>query len=298
MSIKYLTFTLFIKNLSLLLWYCYITVPEGGIFLSQIELLATALDYIENNLNNDIKTSDIADACYCSKSTLEKLFRCINNISVRDYIIRRRMTKAAQIISNHPNEKLLDIALHFGYNSNESFTRAFEQVWNCKPSEYRKSPRYYELFPRLICPLDYGDDYMNNRKNVDISELYDLFIERNNCYFVCCDIKSLVPINEISFKAGDLAIIESLNRMNNAAGPEDIVFRIGGDEFALLTNSEDSQYAKEIAEKISAKNGETFIYEDREIPLKLHVGYLKLESQNLRYAELFEKLHTSIKESK
>ena len=139
---------------------------------------------------------------------------------------------------------------------------------------------------------------MNNRKNVDISELYDLFIERNNCYFVCCDIKSLVPINEISFKAGDLAIIESLNRMNNAAGPEDIVFRIGGDEFALLTNSEDSQYAKEIAEKISAKNGETFIYEDREIPLKLHVGYLKLESQNLRYAELFEKLHTSIKESK
>ena len=298
MSIKYLTFTLFIKNLSLLLWYCYITVPEGGIFLSQIELLATALDYIENNLNNDIKTSDIADACYCSKSTLEKLFRCINNISVRDYIIRRRMTKAAQIISNHPNEKLLDIALQFGYNSNESFTRAFEQVWNCKPSEYRKSPRYYELFPRLICPLDYGDDYMNNRKNVDISELYDLFIERNNCYFVCCDIKSLVPINEISFKAGDLAIIESLNRMNNAAGPEDIVFRIGGDEFALLTNSEDSQYAKEIAEKISAKNGETFIYEDREIPLKLHVGYLKLESQNLRYAELFEKLHTSIKESK
>ena len=266
--------------------------------MSQIELLANALDYIENNLNNDIKTSDSAEACFCSKSTLEKLFRCINNISVRDYIIRRRMTKAAQVISSNPNEKLLEIALQFGYNSNESFTRAFEQVWNCKPSEYRKTPRYFELFPRLICPLEYGDDYMNKRKNVDISELYDLFIERNNCYFVCCDIKSLVPINEISFKAGDLAIIESLNRMNNAAGPEDIVFRIGGDEFALLTNSEDDLYAKEIAEKISAKNGETFTYEDREIPLKLHVGYLKLESENLRYAELFEKLHTSIKESK
>lgn len=266
--------------------------------MSQIELLANALDYIENNLNNDIKTSDIAEACFCSKSTLEKLFRCINNISVRDYIIRRRMTKAAQVISNNPNKKLLEIALQFGYNSNESFTRAFEQVWNCKPSEYRKYPRYFELFPRLICPLEYGDDYMNNRKNVDISELYDLFIERNNCYFVCCDIKSLVPINEISFKAGDLAIIESLNRMNNAAGPEDIVFRIGGDEFALLTNSADASYAKEIAEKITARNGQTFSYEDQEIPLKLHVGYLKLESENLRYAELFEKLHTSIKESK
>jgi len=266
--------------------------------LSQVELLATALDYIENNLNNDIKTTDIANACYCSKSTLEKLFRCINNISVRDYIIRRRMTKAAQVISNNPNEKLLDIALQFGYNSNESFTRAFEQVWNCKPSEYRKTPRYFELFPRLICPLDYGDEYMNNRKYVDISELYDLFIERNDCYFICCDIKSLVPINEISFKAGDLAIIESLNRINNVAGPEDVVFRIGGDEFVLLTNNSDILYAKEIADKILSKNGETFSYEDQEIPLRLHVGILKLESHNLRYAELFEKLHKSIIESK
>lgn len=266
--------------------------------LSQIELLTTALNYIENNLNNDIKTTDIAEACFCSKSTLEKMFRCINNISVRDYLIRRRMTKAAQMISTYPDKKLLDIALQFGYNSNESFTRAFEQIWNCKPSEYRKTPRYFELFPRLICPLEYGDEYMNQIKNVDISELYDLFIERNNCYFVCCDIKSLIPINEISRKAGDLAIIEALNRINNVAGIEDIVFRIGGDEFALLTNSEDSGYAQEIADKITAKNGDTFTYENQEIPLKLYVGILKLESNNLRYKELFEKLHTTIKDAK
>lgn len=266
--------------------------------MSQIELLANALDYIEKNLNSNIKTSDIADACFCSKSTLEKLFRCVNNISVKDYMIRRRMTKAAKIILNDPNQKILDIALQFGYNSNESFTRAFEQIWNCKPSEYRKNPRYFELFPRLLCPVEYGDDYMNNRKQVDISELYDLFIERNNCYFVCCDIKSLVPINEISYKAGDLAILESSNRINNAAGPEDVVFRIGGDEFALLTNSTDASYAEEIAEKIAVYNGKTFLYEDQEIPLKLHIAILKLESENLRYAELFEKLHNSIKESK
>lgn len=266
--------------------------------MSQIELLANALDYIEKNLTNDIKTTDIANACFCSKSTLEKLFRCINNISVRDYIMRRRMTKAAQMIINHPNDKLLDIALQFGYNSNESFTRAFEQIWNCKPSEYRKKTRYFELYPRLICPLEYGDEYMNNLKHLDISELYDLFIERNNCYFICCDIKNLIPINEISRKAGDLAIIESLNRMMNFAGPEDIGFRIGGDEFVLLTNSTDEKYAKSIAENISSVNGNTFTYEDKEIPLDLYISVVKLESKNLRYAELFEKLHTSIKESK
>ncbi len=66
---------------------------------------------------------------------------------------------------------------------------------------------------------------------------------------MCCDIKSLVPINEISHKAGDLAILESMKRMSDAAGEDDYVFRIGGDEFALLTASTDAAYAKQIADK-------------------------------------------------
>ena len=70
---------------------------------------------------------------------------------------------------------------------------------------------------------------MNNRKRVDISELYDLFVQRRGCYFVCCDIDHLIPINEISNKAGDLAILESLRRMEAVAGAEDVIFRIGGD---------------------------------------------------------------------
>ena len=81
------------------------------------------------------------------------------------------------------------------------------------------------------------------KKNVDISELYDLLKERKKCYFVCCDICHLIPINEISRKAGDLAILEAMKRISEAAGEEDVMFRIGGDEFVLLTNSGDEAYA-------------------------------------------------------
>lgn len=267
--------------------------------MNQLELLAAALNYIEKNLNQNIKTIDIANACYCSKSTLEKLFRCINNMSIRDYIIRRRMTIAAKLISSHPEMTILEIALQLGYNSNESFTRAFEQIWHCKPSEYRKQTRYYELFPRLLCPLEnLGDDYMDARKPVDISELYDLFVERKQCYFVCCDIKGLIPINNISRKAGDLAILEAFNRMTFPSGEEDIAFRIGGDEFALLTNSEDIHYAEEIAEKIAAKNGQPIHYENQLIPLHLYISITKLDENTIKYSELFTKLHTSIKNTK
>ena len=65
----------------------------------KLDLLAAALEAIENNLTNDIKTSDIADTCGCSKSTLEKLFRCINHMSVHDYVVRRKMVKAARMIT-------------------------------------------------------------------------------------------------------------------------------------------------------------------------------------------------------
>lgn len=69
---------------------------------------------------------------------------------------------------------------------------------------------------------------MKQRKPVDISELYDLFLERRDCYFICCDIKGLVPINEISVKAGDLAILEAVRRMESFAAEDDIVSALAG----------------------------------------------------------------------
>lgn len=266
--------------------------------MKQIHLLAEALEYMEENLTSEMKTQDIARKCNCSKSALEKLFRCVNNMTVHDYIIRRRMMKAAQLMNESQERNLLDVALECGYSSNESFTRAFKQVWNCRPSEFRKKSRYSEVFPRLLCPLEKGDNYMMERKHVDISELYDLFVERKNCYFVCCDIVHMMAINDISRQAGDLAIIEALNRLELAAGEHDIPFRIGGDEFVILTASEDIAYAENIAEKIQEKNGNTFVCGDQKVLLSLYTNVVKLENQKLKCDEVFTRLHTAIKENK
>ena len=139
---------------------------------------------------------------------------------------------------------------------------------------------------------------MKYRRHVDISELYDLIVERKNCYYICCDIKRLIPINEISHKAGDLAILESMNRLNDVASGEDVVFRIGGDEFVLLTDSEDKAYADSLVEKILAKNGNTFRYEDMDIPLNLYAVASKLELKHVKYNEVFRQLHETIQENK
>lgn len=76
---------------------------------------------------------------------------------------------------------------------------------------------------------------------------------------MCCDIKGLIPINDISRKAGDLAIIESMKRISEAAGENDLVFRIGGDEFVLLTDSADTAYAESIAKKYQTKTASDLI---------------------------------------
>ena len=266
--------------------------------MGNMELLTTALEYLESHLEEDVRTEDVAKACYCAKSTLEKLFRCVMNISVHDYMVRRRMMKAAKLLHGNPEINVLSVALQFGYSTNESFTRAFKQVWNCNPSEFRAKSRYTELYPRRLLPEETGDEFMNNRKRVDISELYDLFVQRRGCYFVCCDIHRLMEINEISMKAGDLALITQLERLNEAAGEEDVVFRIGADEFVVLTNSKDVAYAEAIAEKVRSKNGESIVFEGKEIPLILYVGVTKLSDGIVRYNELFAELQQKIMENK
>lgn len=266
--------------------------------MGNMELLAAALEYLENHLEEDVRTEEVARACFCSKSTLEKLFRCVMNISLHDYMVRRRMMKAARLLHEHPEESVLSVALQFGYSTNESFTRAFKQVWNCNPSVFRTKSRYTELYPRRLLPEENGDDAMNNRKRVDISELYDFFVQRKGCYFVCSDIQGLTGFNEISRKAGDLAILTELERLNEAAGEEDVVFRIGADEFVILTNSRDAAYAESIAEKVRTKNGAPVRYEEKELPLYLYVSVTKLPDGVVRYHELFDGLQKTISEHK
>ncbi len=264
--------------------------------MNNLQLLSDVLEYIEENISENLRTDDIAAHCFCSRSALEKLFKNVNHMSVHDYIVKRKMVIAARKLKADRDTNILFLALSLGYNSNEAFTRAFRRVWNCNPSEFASVYRFTDLFPRMYSAHMKGELIM--RKNVDISELYDLFSERRDCFFVCCDIKHMTPINEISYRAGDFAILESMKRMSEAAGDNDVVFRIGGDEFAMLTDSQDRKYAEKIADSITAGNGEEFEFEGKRIPLSLYASVTRAESRTIRYNELFNKLHTTIEINK
>ncbi len=266
--------------------------------MENLGLLIEALDFIEKNLASPIRTESISEHLHCSKSTIEKLFKYVNNISIRDYIIRRRMSRASRDMVKNPDRSLLDIGMEYGYGSNEAFTRAFQSVWQISPSEFRKNPSEFELFPGYRIERELLEDKkMTDRKKVDISELYDCIKERKGCFLILGDIKGLIPINEVSRKAGDLAIISAMKRMEQAAGPEDIVFRIGGDEFVILTDSTDEAYAKKLCGEIVNHNDECISWDGNEIPLTLYVKAVRYEGGSaLRYSDFFTMLHSEISE--
>ena len=267
--------------------------------MERVLLITDALGYIETHLTEELKTDDIAKYLHCSKSSLEKLFRYVTNISIKDYCVRRRMSCVAKELRLEPTASLLDLALKYGYTSNEAFTRAFKGVWHTTPSEYRKNPSSFVLFPALRLDREIMEDkHMQEKKKVDISELYDVLKSRKDCYIVGVDIKRLVPINNISSKAGDIAILTALKRLESASGPDDIVFRIGGDEFVSFTNSTDITYAESIAEKVISHNGEPIDFEGQSIPLSLYATCYRLEGTNLRYSEVFQTMQTMLNEAK
>ncbi len=75
-----------------------------------------------------------------------------------------------------------------------------------------------------------------------------------------------------------------------------IPFRIGGDEYVLLTGLTDRAQAESIAARILADNGKSILWEGQEIPVGMHSGVAQLDTaRHLNYAKLFRSLDSSIR---
>lgn len=258
--------------------------------MSRFHVLAEAILYIEERLSAPPAQEEIAAHCHYSLSGLQKVFRYALHMSVKEYTDRRRLTEAARALLQ-TDETVLDIALRFSYGSPEVFGRAFVRLWGVTPSEFRRTWRFSGIFPRIERIKIEGDGDMS-RQN-DIHELYDILKNMADTYVLSFDINGLTPINDISRAAGDLAIREALKRIESHAGENMPLFRVGGDEFALVTRLSDIQEVTALARTILSHNGEPILYENQEIPLSLRAAALRLDGDALDYDELGDTLKRS-----
>ena len=89
-------------------------------------MLADAISFIEDNICNQFNHQIIADYCYVSLSSLQKLFRLALNLSIKEYISKRRISLAAEDILS-TEMSITDIAYKYQFSSPEVFCRAFKK---------------------------------------------------------------------------------------------------------------------------------------------------------------------------
>lgn len=260
--------------------------------MNNFEILSVVLEFIDENLSGEITAELCAKKCSYSLSNLQKMFRCTFHIGVSDYIARRRLTAAAKELIE-TDTPILDIALKYGYNSHEVFTRAFARLWGVTPSKFRKSSRFSEIFPKFDNYVQITDEkgnvIMTSKIRFDVSHLYDFIKDHRGKYAVCFDIVQLMYINDTyGSAAGDIAIAECLRRIDENAGDDMLPIRIGGDEFVLITDYSDINDAQAAAEKILSLNGGTVKSGGNEFEVSMRAGYVLIPDGNLRYNKLFD----------
>ena len=110
--------------------------------------MSLALAYVEDNLTGEINPEKLAQIAGCSVYNYYRMFSFITDISLTEYIRRRKLTLAA-IELRSSDIKVIDLALKYGYDSPVSFSRAFQALHKVTPTEARADGVTLKAYPRI-----------------------------------------------------------------------------------------------------------------------------------------------------
>ena len=111
--------------------------------------IRTAIDYIESHLEDDISAQDVADRVYLSPFFLQRGFSLMTGCGLGEYLRNRRLYKAALDLRD-TDDKVIDVALRYGYETPESFTKAFSRFHGSTPSQVRAGAPVNVFLPLTI----------------------------------------------------------------------------------------------------------------------------------------------------
>ncbi len=119
------------------------------------------VDYIETHMEEDLPLDKIANALNYSKFYIARIFTEKTQCTVYKYIQGRRLTFAAQKLVE-TDKPIIEIAYEAHYDSQQAFTLAFKQLYECTPKIYRKNGVFYPK-QSTICRTDCmgGDSFIH-----------------------------------------------------------------------------------------------------------------------------------------
>ena len=146
--------------------------------MNWIQGIQRAIDYVEANITEDIDFEEAARQAYSSSFHFQRVFGILCGLSLGDYIRMRRLSLAGEELSKG-NAKIIDIALKYGYDTPESFSRAFTRFHGITPSEAKHGGN-----ARIFTPLSVKLTLTGGSK-------MDYRIEKRDAFQVVCKRKSV-----------------------------------------------------------------------------------------------------------
>ncbi|MCT4566422.1 MAG: AraC family transcriptional regulator [Maledivibacter sp.] len=128
--------------------------------------LTNALDYIEENIEGKIDIYEVAKISYSSPSHFQRMFYMIMDVTIAEYIRKRKLTLAAQELATS-RAKVIDIAFKYGYETPEAFSKAFKNLHGIPPSAARRPGIKLKAYPRLSFQISIKGDENMDYKIID-----------------------------------------------------------------------------------------------------------------------------------
>ena len=120
--------------------------------MNWVEILNNAIEYIEDNLLDNITLSQIAGSVYISSAHLQRGFSSLAGLTVFEYIRNRRLSLAGLELT-HKEAKVIDVAMKYGYETSESFSKAFSRFHGISPSAARQNSIALKSYSRLFIKI-------------------------------------------------------------------------------------------------------------------------------------------------
>lgn len=179
--------------------------------MALVESLQKAIDFIEEHLVETITIEDIAKQANLSSFHFQRTFMILTDLSVGEYLRRRRLTLAAQELSS-TNCKVIDMASKYGYDTPEAFSKAFRKQHGLTPSEARKGNASLQSYNRLIIQVSLkGADPMKY-KIIDKEAFQVIGVKEN---IVCSTKDTDATIPKLWGKVAQDGTLDSLAKLNN-----------------------------------------------------------------------------------
>ncbi len=115
------------------------------------------IDFIEANLDGELSPQLIAQETGIGQWHFQRIFKALTNETLKTYIRSRRLANALdQLLGS--DQRIIEIAISAGFESQESFTRAFKKAFDMTPNEARRVGDK-NLFMKKI---EFGTEYLQH----------------------------------------------------------------------------------------------------------------------------------------